>query len=256
MNINFQPELDEYKYILFHTKAGQPGRDYLRQRNISPETAIKWNLGFSPADYDPIYYKSFLKEDIMYFWRKLNNRLIIPIYDSNNKLISLSGRSIDNKWPKYIHYPFPAKRTLFGLNINKDNIRQKNLAIITEGQFDVISAWQNNVKTITCSFGAHASQEHFALLGRYTNNIYIVYDSDAAGQRGMNSLKKIKTADLAVNFCFDLFPKNYDLDNWIQSHTAEEFYYILKNNNILKLQNKLLNIKGRLEHEHKCEPEQ
>lgn len=241
---DFIPELNEYKYILFNTKEGKPGRDYLLQRNISPETAKKWNLGFSPEDYDPLCYKGLLKENINYFWRKMNNRLIIPIFNSNNKLVSLSGRSINNRWPKYDHYPFPAKQILFGLNINKDNIRDEDYAIITEGQLDVISAWQNNLRTITCSFGAHASQEHLALLGRYTRNIYIVYDNDKAGKKGTESLKYIKHADLNVNYCINMFKENEDLDNWIQSHTKEEFIYLLKNNYMLQLKEKLAKIKN------------
>lgn len=239
MTPDFYPELKEYQDILFNKDTGLPGREYLLQRNIDTETAKYWQLGFSPIDYDPVCYKFLFNTGITYFWRRLNNRLIIPIFDSNNKLISLSGRSIDNKWPKYIHYPFPARRILFGLNFNKDNIREEDLSIITEGQLDVISSWQNDVKTVTCSFGAHASQEHFALLGRYTNNIYIVYDNDAAGQKGIEILKKIKHADLSINFCFNLFPKGQDLDNWIQLHTKEEFYYLLMNNNILQLKKQL-----------------
>ena len=238
---NFYPELEEYQYILFNSPQGLTGREYLKQRNITVNTAKYWKLGFSPKDYDPICYKSLLKENITYFWRRLNNRIIIPIFDSNNKLISLSGRSINNQWPKYIHYPFPARRILFGLNFNKDNIRNKDLAIITEGQLDVISAWQNNIKEVTCSFGAHASQEHFALLGRYTNNIYIIYDSDAAGQKGIQILQRIKHADLNIKFFFNLFPEGFDLDNWIQYHTSEEFYNLLNNYSIYHLKQKLSN---------------
>ena len=109
---NFLPELEEYQYILFYTKEGQPGRDYLQIRNISPTTAKIWNLGYCPMDYDARCYKFLLKENINYFWRRMNNRLIIPIYNSNGKLISLSGRLIDNKWPKYNHYPFQDLQSL------------------------------------------------------------------------------------------------------------------------------------------------
>lgn len=224
---NFLPELEEYQYILFHTKEGQPGRDYLQSRNISPTTAKIWNLGYCPMDYDARCYKSFLKENITYFWRKMNNRLIIPIYNSNSKLISLSGREINNKWPKYIHYPFQAKQNLFGLNINKDEIRNENYAVITEGQIDVISAWQKDIKTITCSFGAHSSKDHLALLARYTNNIYYIYDNDTAGQKGINFLKKIKHADLNIKYCINIFNEKEDLDNYCQNHTKEDFKKLL-----------------------------
>lgn len=242
---DFLPELEEYKYILFHTREGLPGRQYLQQRSISPETAKIWNLGYCPEDYDPKCYKFLLKENINYFWRRMNNRLIIPIYNSNGKLISLSGRSIDNKWPKYNHYPFPAKQILFGLNINKNDIRNDNYAVVTEGQLDVISAWQQKLRTVTCSFGAHSSQEHLALLARYTNNIYYVYDNDVAGKLGMKLLKKIKHIDLNLHFCTNIFNKNEDLDNWIKNHTANDFKYLIKNNQQLHLQNRLNEVKNK-----------
>ena len=240
---DFLPELQEYQYILLNTVEGKPGREYLQKRNISPETAYKWHLGYCPENYDPQCYYSFTKLNITFFWRRMNNRLIIPIFDSNGKLISLSGRSIDNKWPKYNHYPFPASHTLFGLNINKDDIRDDNFAVVTEGQLDVISAWQNSIKTVVCSFGAHASQEHLALLSRYTSNIYIVYDNDNAGKRGTELLKKIKHMDLNIIFCGEVFNAGEDLDNWIQTHTKEEFINKLKNNRIQQLRNKLKQLK-------------
>ena len=224
---NFQPELDEYKYILFNTKEGLPGREYLKKRNISPQTAKIWNLGYCPKDYDANCYKSFLKENITYFWRRMNNRLIIPIYNSNNKLISLSGREINSKWPKYIHYPFQVKQNLFGLNINKDNIRTEDYALVTEGQIDVISAWQKGIKNITSSFGAHSSQYHLALLARYTNNIYYIYDNDEAGLQSIKFLKRIKHADLNVKYYINVFNKNEDLDNFCQNHTKAELETLL-----------------------------
>ena len=244
---NFDNELQEYQNILFYTQEGNECRQYMQDRNILPKTAKYWNLGYCPINYTPTCYNDLSQQKVNHFWKKLQGRLIIPIFDQNGKLISLSGRAIfKGMWPKYDHYPFPAKRTLFGLYQNKNNIRTENKSIITEGQLDVISAWQNDIRIVTSSFGAHAGIEHLALLGRYTNNIYIIYDSDDAGNRGTYSIKKLNKADLNIQFCNNLFPQGEDMDNWVQNHTKNELYTLIETNteNTLKQQiSKLLNKK-------------
>lgn len=232
-------ELQEYQYILFKTKEGQAGRDFLLKRNILPNTAIFWGLGYCPINYIPYIYK---ENKSKFNQLMLQGRLIIPVCNVHGKLISLGGRDVFNtSKTKYTNYPFPTSRHLFGIYANYQTIREENIAIITEGQLDVISAWQKGIKTVVCSFGAHGSLEHIALLSRYTDNIHIVFDSDAAGLKGLDTFKKLNTGDINLHLHTNLFPKNQDLDNWIQDHTKEEFYNLLNRDNINILNNRLLN---------------
>ena len=238
---DFSKELEEYKHQLFSTYNN--AMIYLCERGISLETAKYWQLGYSPVGYEPECYKDNEENKS---WKKMNGRLIIPIIDQNGKVISLSGRRVDNiSGPKYDHYPFPARHILFGLWQNKDDIRECNNIIITEGQFDVISAWQYGVKNVTSSFGAHAGSDHLALASRYTNNVNVVYDADLAGLNGLEIIKDLDTwSDLSVNLCRGIFPKNEDLDSWIRTHTAEELYYLIHNHQIHSLKSKLDIIKN------------
>ena len=245
MGPDFSYELKEYQYILFHTREGLPGREYLKQRNISPDIAKFWGLGYSPKEYNPQCYEQLYKENITLFWRKLNGRLIIPIYNVHNQLISLSGRALFNQFPKYDMYPFPSKKTLFGLNLCKDYIRQENCVFITEGQIDVISSWQHNFKNIVSTFGAHSSNDHLSLLARYTDKIYVIYDADRAGLRGMERFKHLKQIDLTINCYPHIFNQGEDLDNWIQHHSKEELYYKINNYQRLQIENKLKYIENR-----------
>lgn len=233
-----QAELNEYQYILFNTIAGKPGRMYLKQRNILPATAKFWGLGFCPKNFVPqIYKNNSNSQQVM-----LQNRIIIPIYNANGKLISIGGRKIDNtNITKYTNYPFSTSRNLFGLFVNKNTIREKNIAIITEGQLDVISAWQKGLSTIVCSFGAHSGLEQIALLSRYTNNICVVFDADTAGLNGLNTLKKLNTYDINLNLITNIFPTGYDLDNWIQEHSAQDFYDLINKNSLNILNDHLSN---------------
>ena len=231
-------ELKEYQEILFSKKEGQAGREYLKKRNILPSTAKVWGLGFCPINYIPLIYR---KKQSKYQYKMLWDRLIIPVYNVHGKLISIGGRLIyKSKNTKYANYQFTNSRNLFGIYLNYQEIRKQNIAIITEGQLDVISAWQKGIKTVTCSFGAHSGIEQIALLSRYTDNIYVIYDSDAAGSKGLNALKKIKSGDINLKLLSNLFPAGQDLDNWLQYHSKEEFYNLL-NNNTISLQQRLLN---------------
>lgn len=242
---NLEEELREYIDILLNKPEGQIGRDYLRQRKILKNTAIKWEMGYCPVGYVPPIYK----DEKFPFWEKLWGRIVFPIRNSNGKLISISGRKIveipeREKNPKYDHYPFASRETLFGLWINKGNIFKEDRAIITEGQLDVITAWQKGIKIVTSSFGAHCGETHFALLNRYTSNIIIMYDNDEAGKKGMQKARDIcRKYKISVKIKCP-FSEGTDMDNWLQKHTKEDFYRLLEYNKMSYIMDKLKKIES------------
>jgi DNA primase len=215
-------ELEEYKYILFHSMEGKVGRDYLRKRGIKLDTAKFWNLGYCPMNFVP----SCISNERINESKKLQGRLIIPIRDQNGKLITISGRSINDEMkPKYIHYKFPARRILYGLYENRSEIRKRNICVITEGQLDVISAWQANFPVVVSSFGAHAGEAHLAIASRYTSNIYFAYDADHAGKNGLDMVKNFKTyGDVNIHLCYNFLPKEEDIDSFLRKHTGKQLY--------------------------------
>ena len=229
-------ELDEYKYILFNSIEGKLGRNYLKQRGISLETAKFWQLGYCPKNFIPTCMKN--NEERIKESKKLQGRLIIPIRDQNGKLITISGRGIDSQMkPKYIHYKFPARRILYGLYENRSELRKHNMCVITEGQLDVISAWQANFPVVVSSFGAHAGETHLAIASRYASNIYFAYDADHAGKNGLDMVKKFKTyGDVSIHLCYDFLPKDEDIDSFLRKHTGKQLYEHIVNcerNNML-----------------------
>lgn len=227
---NYKSEVEYYHDILLNKPEGQPGRNYLRKRGITRDTAIYWKLGYSPIGCTPDCYK----DETFMFWNKLWGRLIIPVRTSTNKnqYETISGRLVEpvatrEKNPKYDHYVFAARQVLFGLCENKGNIFLKNKAVITEGQLDVITAWQKGVKIICSSFGAHAGLGHFTVLNRYTENIYILYDNDDAGNEGSKNANKIGKENKINIKIKHPFPDGVDLDQWMKTHTKEDFYKII-----------------------------
>lgn len=240
---NFVQEIKEYNYILLNTSAGNPGKSYLNQRGINNETIKYWQLGYCPVGYIPKCYKDQIDDNCNKFWSKLYGRITIPIINQNGTIVSISGRQVIkiNDRPKYDHYSFNARRVLFGLYQNKEDIQREDRAFITEGQIDVISAWQQGLRIVTSSFGAHCSLDHFAVLSRYASVVDVLYDEDNAGWTGTKSIEEFSTwGDLIVNLRTGIFPPKEDLDSWIKKHSKEELFKLMKENDKILLKRKLL----------------
>lgn len=240
---NYLLELNEYRNILFNKKEGAPGRNYLKIRGLTKETAEFWNLGYCPIGFTPSIYKNN-----QYVQKKMHGRLIIPVFDQNGKLVTISGRKVFDTLPgpKYDMYPFAARKILFGLWQNKNEMRNQNRAAITEGQIDVITSWQQGFKIVSSSFGAHGSLDHLALLARYAKKINVLYDSDKAGFEGINAIKGLSIlCDLDIEFK-NPFPKGEDLDSWIKKNSSEKLIELLDKSKTSDLMEKLKKIEGRI----------
>lgn len=243
MRPDLELELEYYKQCLKDNNVNKIAIDYLNSRNIEQRTVDFWEIGYCPIGCVP---PNFNKDDTYKPFEKMYGRIIFPIRNSNGELISLSGRLIvpDGR-PKYDHYSFPSRKILFGLYQNKNNIRNKNKCIITEGQIDVITSWQKGLDIVTSSFGAHCSLEHFAILSRYTNNVDILYDNDNAGKEGTKNIKSFSThGNLNINYKTNIFPKGEDLDSYLSKNDLNKLYDLLDDNKLLK--NKLNLIKRQL----------
>ncbi len=187
-----------YYYYNLHSKAGAQGLAYLKDRGLSEETIRSFGLGYAGKYSDGLY--KYLKEkqftdDLlrqtglmsadekkgMYdrFW----NRVMFPIMDVNNRVIGFGGRVMGDAKPKYLNSPendiFNKRRNLYGLNVAR-RTRERYL-ILCEGYMDVISMHQAGFTNAVASLGTALTEEHAALLRRYTEEVVLSYDSDTAG---------------------------------------------------------------------------
>ena len=230
--MNYVEENEYYKNALFHEVIGEPARIYLQKRGINEETIRYWEIG-----YCPIGHKKY---------SKLKGRITFPVYDQSGAIVTISGRKIFDtlNGPKYDMYPFSARKVLFGLWQNKEEIRNLNRAAITEGQIDVITAWQKGFKVATSSFGAHGSLDHIAVLSRYAKRIDVLFDADDAGTKGVKAIQALSTlGDLDVRFNNPL-PRGEDLDSWIKNKEAEQLFNLLDREKEDALKRKILKMEG------------
>ena len=206
------------------TEGPNRGYSYMRRRGIEDRTIKKFGLGYAPDSWDSLY--GYFKEkgtdeklllelgllsqkDGRYF-DKFRDRVIFPIINTAGKVIGFGGRALDDKaMPKYLNSPenrvFQKKNNLYALNSTKQDIGKAGTAIIVEGYMDAISLYQNGVRNVAASLGTALTDNQAKLINRYTKNVVLSYDADAAGQkaalRGIEVLRNEGCKDNLLSCC-------------------------------------------------------
>ncbi len=225
-----------YYYKQLRTEHGQLGLDYLKKRGLSDETIQRFGLGYSAQGSSVYRYlkekgydDDILKESGLFSYErgisdKFFNRVMFPIMDINNKVIGFGGRVMGDAKPKYLNSPetklFDKSRNLYGLNIARAS-RKDNL-IICEGYMDVISLHQAGFNQAVASLGTALTPGQARLMKRYTDNVFITYDSDEAGVKAaMRAIPILKEAGLSTKV-INMRPYK-DPDEFIKALGAEAF---------------------------------
>lgn len=228
-----------YFYYLLHSKRGEKGLTYLKNRGITDETIKRFGLGYADIYNDDLYRflksKGYSDEELKdsalvtiderrggsdKFW----NRVMFPIMDVNNRVIGFGGRVMGDGTPKYLNSKetklFDKSRNLYGLNFARSS-RKKEI-ILCEGYMDVISMHQAGFTNAVAALGTAFTSGHGTLLKRYTENVILSFDSDEAGQRAiLRAIPILKEAGLTVRV-LDLKPYK-DPDEFIKGLGKEAF---------------------------------
>ncbi|MFV1974121.1 MAG: DNA primase [Candidatus Scalindua sp.] len=213
--------------MLLKTSEGKLPRDYVSSRSISDNSIRKFRLGYAPNRWDSIVNKSkewgadtqlleragliLKKQDKCY--DRFRNRLMFPIFDSQNRPVGFGARALDNSLPKYLNSPetpiFSKSKTLYGINWAKESMRKNRKVLIMEGYTDVIIAHQNGIDWSIAVLGTALTREHVRLLRRYCDKAILVFDADTAGQKSSE-----RNLDIFIEEDFDvnivLLPEGYD----------------------------------------------
>lgn len=228
-----------YFHYLLRTDHGKHALEYLTERGLTEETINKFALGFSDVYRDDLYkylkskgYKDeelknsgLVKFDEKYgasdqFW----NRVMYPIVDTNNRVIGFGGRVMGDGKPKYINTQetlvFDKSRNLYGLNLAKKSRRSG--IIFCEGYMDVISMHQAGFDNAVASLGTALTPGQVNLIKRYTDHVYLAYDSDEAGTKAaLRALGIMREFEMPARV-ISLKPYK-DPDELIQAEGTESF---------------------------------
>ena len=205
-----------YYFACLKSEQGKIGYEYLTKRELKPETIVRFGLGFAGKGGSPLYQyvkskgypDSVLKETGLFtydekrgVYDKFWNRVMFPILDRNNRVIAFGGRVMGDAKPKYLNSPetmvFDKSRNLYGLNFVHG--KQSEGMIICEGYMDVIALHQAGFTNAVASLGTAFTSQHCSLLKRYTDLVYLCYDSDGAGVKAaMRAIPMLKEAGIRV----------------------------------------------------------
>ncbi|HEV2035350.1 MAG TPA: DNA primase [Candidatus Dormibacteraeota bacterium] len=186
-----------YEYVLWSTPAGEPGRRLLADRQVSEETARRFQLGYAPAgrgfaDYLRAKKRSLTDAQEAGLMRRdgsdfFSQRLVIPIRDERGQPLAFTARTVrTDEQRKYINSPetpaYVKGRVIFGLDLARDDIAKRGHVVLMEGQFDVITAHQFGLQNAVASSGTALTDEQVRLLKRFTDELLLVFDADRAGR--------------------------------------------------------------------------
>jgi len=192
-----------YHYILKEHKVGEVSREYLKKRGVWKTTIDKFQLGYAPDSFEALIKylvkkKKYSFEELLSaglvvkgerggYYDRFRGRLMFPLTNHRSQVLGFSGRVLDSeiKQAKYINSPetelYHKSELLFGLAVSKSEVKRKDKIIVMEGELDVLSSWQVGVKNVAAIKGSALTEGQLRLISRFTNNVLLALDADAAG---------------------------------------------------------------------------
>jgi len=236
---------------LWETEEGQNiGLSYFKERGFTNETIRKFELGYSPDQWEAFsgqalkdgYLEEFMVESGLSVKRengslydRYRGRVMFPIHSFTGRVIAFGGRTLknDKNVPKYVNSPeseiYHKSNILYGLNFAKKAIRDEDNCYLVEGYADVISVHQAGIENVVASSGTSLTVEQIRLIGRLTKNITILYDGDAAGiKASLRGLDLILEEGLNVKVV--LFPDGHDPDTYVRLLGSSAFKKYIDDN--------------------------
>lgn len=190
------------KLLWEHEEGKSVGLSYFKERGFSDQSIHEFELGYCLEEWDDLlkeaeqkgYRRELLEEAGLILTKeggkaydRFRNRVIFPVHNVSGKVVAFGARILhkEPKQPKYINSPetelYNKSKILYGLFQAKQHIRQEDNCFIVEGYTDVISMHQSGVKNVVSSSGTALTIEQIKLIRRYTENVTVLYDGDAAG---------------------------------------------------------------------------
>ncbi len=235
------------KFYAEHMWESQEGKtiglSYFRERGFRDDILKKFELGYSPEGWDAFSSKAIvegfkesyledtglaIRNDKGKLYDRFRARVMFPIHNFTGKVIGFGGRTLksDKSVPKYVNSPeseiYHKSNVLYGMFFAKKAIRDQDNCFLVEGYADVLSVHQAGIENVVASSGTSLTTEQIRLIARFTKNITILYDGDAAGiKASLRGLDMILEAGLNVKVV--LFPDGHDPDSYVHKIGATAF---------------------------------
>lgn len=198
-----------YHFLLTKHPLGKRALDYLLKRGVLQSSIKLFKIGYAPDGWRNlsgylIAKKKFASDllekaglvikgtssryqQTVNYYDRFRGRIIFPLFDHRGRIVGFSGRVLeeDLKGAKYINSPetvlYHKSAVLFGLDQTKNEIKKEKIAVVVEGEFDLISSFQAGVKNVVAIKGSALTKEQVQLLKRFAENLFLGLDADLAG---------------------------------------------------------------------------
>jgi DNA primase len=228
-----------FRKTLWEDDLGREARAYVEERGLSRELADKVGLGFAPREIGlmRVYMNTLGFDDARMIEAGLlvvpeggseprprfRGRLIFPIYDVSGRVVGFGGRLLGPGEPKYLNSPespvFTKGRQLYGLNWAKQAARRDERMLVVEGYFDAVRLIGAGVESVVAPMGTALTEEQAKLIRRYTDRVYLLYDSDKAGLKAtFRSGDELLAQGASVQVV--TLPDGEDPDTFVRAHGA------------------------------------
>ncbi|PWS27510.1 DNA primase [Pedobacter yonginense] len=236
---------------LWETDEGKGiGLSYFKERGFREDILKKFEVGYSPDVWDAMTQSAInaghniefleatglsIKNEKGKIYDRFRGRVMFPIHNFTGRIIGFGGRTLktDKNVPKYVNSPeseiYHKSNVLYGLFHAKKAIRESDNCYLAEGYADVLSVHQAGIENVVASSGTSLTVEQIKLIGRFTQNVTILFDGDAAGiKASLRGLDMILEEGLNVKIVS--FPDGHDPDSYMHHVGAGAFKTYLEQN--------------------------
>ena len=236
-----------YSHYLQTAAEAENGREYLRQRGVTPEIEKRFNIGYAPAvEAEGWNFLSrklnrqevgaaveaglLVQKENRGTYDRFRDRIVFPIFDLSGRVSGFGGRIVGDGQPKYLNSPesmvFNKSRLLLGLYQQKESIRKQKRAILVEGNFDLISLVAHGCENVVAPLGTALTREQLRLIKRFATDVVLLFDGDTAGEKAAVRGVPLFLAEQLTGH-IALLPSGHDPDTYVRQKGVKQLTVLL-----------------------------
>ena len=235
-------EAGRFFHAALYSPEGKECLEYTQKRGLSKSIITRFGMGFAPNSWNSLVTamkaKGYTDQELIAadlvgekngrIYDRFRNRLMFPIIDVRGNVVGFGGRVLDDSKPKYLNSNetviFNKRKNLFGLNLAKKT--KLGYLILVEGNIDVVTMHQYGFDNAVASLGTSLTEEQATLISRYAEQVILLYDGDAAGQKATRrAIPILEKAGIHVKVL--QIPDGMDPDDYLQKFGAGRFKMLL-----------------------------
>ena len=235
-------EAGRFFHAALYSPEGKECLEYTQKRGLSKSIITRFGMGFAPNSWNSLVTamkaKGYTDQELIAadlvgekngrIYDRFRNRLMFPIIDVRGNVVGYGGRVLDDSKPKYLNSNetviFNKRKNLFGLNLAKKT--KLGYLILVEGNIDVVTMHQYGFDNAVASLGTSLTEEQATLISRYAEQVILLYDGDAAGQKATRrAIPILEKAGIHVKVL--QIPDGMDPDDYLQKFGAGRFKMLL-----------------------------